>query len=73
MQLKTIKFLLFLFLFIFWSNFLFAETISTEIGALQPNAASQKIEDVRVIKIGDAAQDIELKKLTLNGVLQETI
>lgn len=63
MQLKTIKFLLFLFFFIFWNNFSFAETTSTEIGTLQPKTASQKPEDVRVIKIGDAAQDIELKKI----------
>ncbi len=63
MQLKTIKFLLFIFLFIFWNNLSLAEISSTEVGTALPNAASQKSEDVRVIKIGDTAQDSELKRI----------
>ena len=64
MQLKkTIKFLLFIFLFIFWNNLSLAEISSTEVGTALPNAASQKPEDVRVIKIGDTAQDSELKRI----------
>ncbi len=61
MLLKVIK--LFLFLFIFWNNLSLAEISSTEVGTAPPKTPSQKPEDVRVIKIGDAAQDVELKKI----------
>lgn len=63
MQLKTIKFLFFISLFILWNNLSFAETSSIEIVTVQPKAAAQKPEDVRVIKIGDTTQDAELKRI----------
>ncbi len=63
MQHKSVIIKFLFFIFIFCNNLSLAQAPSAEISTAEPKMPLQKTEDVRIIKIGDAAQDAELKKI----------